>query len=150
MKIKNLSKKLIPLIFFSAFACYSQQSLRNFAYSKDKLIKSEFSLKQQNIEDKTIINPFLNISGNIKSRNAKINETISSDFPLVDEIKYFLNFYYNLSEGYQEFKRLRNSLSSYEFLNNDFMDARLCLVNLRNLRNFSDWGVFLNLRIKTF
>ncbi len=143
-------KKLFPLIFFSAFACYSQQFPKPVDYSQEKPLTLNLTLTRQTIEDKTTINLFPNTPGNHKSRNAKINETISSDFPFADGVKYFLNFYYNLSESYQEFKRLRNSIPSYEFLNNDWVNARLSVVNLRNLRNFNEYGVLLNLRIKTF
>ena len=140
MKPKTLSKKLIPLVFFSVFSCYSQQSFKSFIQSENKPAKLELAVR------KPLSNILLN--GNSKSRNAKINETIASDFPMADEIKYFLNFYYNLSEGYQEFKRLRNSFTSYEFPINHNLTARLYLINFRNLRNFSDWGLMLNLRIK--
>lgn len=137
MKLHSISKKLIPLVFFSAFACSAQQSLKPFIQSR-------------NLETEVAKKPLSSISlnGDNKSRKAKINETISSDFPMANEIKYFLNFYYNLSESYQEFKRLRNSFTSYEFPINDNLTASLHLINFRNLRNFNEYGVLLNLRIK--
>jgi len=142
MKTQKIYRGLIPLIFFSTFVCYAQQSLENLAYCDKKSTKLELIARK----------PLSNIlsNGNSKSRNEKINETINSDFPLSDEIKYLFNFYYNLSDGYREFKRLRNSFTSYEFLNDDNLTASLHLVNFRSLRNLNEYGVLLNLKIKTF
>ena len=140
MKTQKIYRGLIPLIFFSVFTCYSQQSFKSFIYQENKPIKLELIARK----------PLSNIlsNGNSKSRNEKINETINSDFPLSDEIKYLFNFYYNLSDGYQEFKRLRNSFTSYEFLNDDKLAASLQLVNFRSLRNLNEYGVLFNLKIK--
>jgi hypothetical protein len=144
MKSKiHIKKFFLPLIFFSVFPCCSQSlqpSLKNLAYFDNKPAKLESISKTQK--------PILNISINSKTQREKNEERILSSFPTSIGAHNLLNLYYNLSDSYLEIKRIRDSFTSHELINNGNLNARIYLINPGDLRNLNDYGVLLNLKIK--
>jgi len=148
--MKNICKKLIPLIFFSIISCYAQQSNRSLVYLEDKSLRLEILLKNLDSEEK-FKKPDLNLTFNSNSINLKIEEAVDYlGLPVLNEAKWLLNFYYSLLNDYQKFKRFRDSFTSYELINKENITAKLYLVNFRNFKNVNNYELILNLNINLF
>ncbi|MEK6841193.1 MAG: hypothetical protein AABW57_02305 [Nanoarchaeota archaeon] len=140
--MKNICKKLIPLIFFSIISCYAQQS--------DKSLRLEILLNNPNLEEK-FKKPDLNPTFNSNSINLKVEEAIGyMGLPILNETRWLLNFYYVALNNYQELKRFQNSFTSYELQINKEIKAKLYLANFRNFKNFNDYELILNFNINLF
>lgn len=145
--VKSRLKWAITAVFLLSSSIYSQsfqQNRESFGKNPQRL---EFLLKNSALEE-TEKKLSLIPAANEKSKNSRFEETIISNFPLSNEVRGLLNFYYELSEGYQKFKKFRDSFRSYELANNEKINTTLYLINVGNLKNINEYGLLLNLRVK--
>jgi hypothetical protein len=144
--MKNNLKKLIPLLFFLMMSCCAQQTDTLFISSANKPLKLEILIKDIDLGEK-FKKPIFNQTFN-NPVHLTIEETINHlGLPFLNEAKWLLNLYYNIVDDYREFKRFKNSFTSYEIQINKNIGTSLYLTNFRNLKNFSDYELILNLNI---
>lgn len=118
----------------------------------DSLFLKKFIVKETLLNSRTLQVfdfSYLKIGAKkINSKKTRVDESITRiGIPFLNNFYWFFETYYEFENTYQDLKRIQDAYTSYEFINNDILIARIYLTNVGDLKNLDNYAALFKIKI---